>query len=87
MKSTPSNRAHRVAVSAFFFLFGFVFASWASRIPAIQQKLALSETELGLVLFSLPVGLLVSLPISAWVVAKKSSKTAARVAALVYACL
>ncbi|MDQ6814353.1 MAG: MFS transporter, partial [Bacteroidota bacterium] len=87
MSSTPSNRAHRVAVSAFFFLFGFLFASWASRIPAIQQKLALSETELGMVLFSLPVGLLVSLPISGWLVTKKGSKTVACFAAIFYALL
>jgi MFS family permease len=85
MTSTISNRAHRVAVSAFFFLFGFVFASWASRIPAIQQKLGLSETQLGFVLFSLPVGLLVSLPISGWFVAKKGSKKVACFAAICYA--
>ena len=87
MSSTPSHRAHRIAVSAFFFLFGFLFASWASRIPAIQQKLGLSETELGIVLFSLPVGLLVSLPISGWLVAKKGSKTVAGIAAICYACV
>ena len=84
MTATISNRAHRVAVSAFFFLFGFVFASWASRIPAIQQKLGLSETELGFVLFSLPVGLLVSLPLSGWFVAKKGSKKVACFAAICY---
>ncbi|GEO07509.1 MFS transporter [Segetibacter aerophilus] len=84
MTSITSNRTHRIAVSAFFFLFGFVFASWASRIPAIQFKLGLSETELGLVLFSLPVGLLVSLPISGWLVAKKGSKTVACIAAVIY---
>ena len=87
MTSLPSNRVHRVAVSAFFFLFGFLFASWASRIPAIQQKLGLSETELGLVLFSLPVGLLVSLPISGWLVAKNGSKMVAGFAAISYACV
>lgn len=87
MTSTPSNRAHRIAVSAFFFLFGFIFASWASRIPAIQQKLGLSETELGFVLFSLPAGLLVSLPISGWMVAKKGSKTVVIIAAVCYSCI
>lgn len=85
MTAINSNRIHRVAVSAFFFLFGFVFSSWASRIPAIQQKLGLSETELGFVLFSLPVGLLVSLPLSGWFVAKKGSKKVACVAAICYA--
>ncbi|MCW3106361.1 MAG: major facilitator family transporter [Segetibacter sp.] len=82
-----SNRSHRIAVSAFFFLFGFCFASWASRIPSIQQKLGLSETELGFVLFSLPAGLLISLPISGWLVAKKGSKIVACIAAIIYCCV
>lgn len=87
MITTPSNRSYRIAVSAFFFLFGFCFASWASRIPAIQQKLELSETDLGLVLFSLPIGLFVSLPLSGWLVSKKGSKTVACIAALFYGCV
>ncbi len=87
MSFAISNRAHRIAASAFFFLFGFCFASWASRIPAIQQKLGLSETQLGIVLFSLPVGLFVSLPLSGWLVAKKGSKFIACVAAVVYSCV
>lgn len=87
MTLKPSNRVHRVAVSAFFFLFGFIFASWASRIPTIQQKLQLSDTELGFVLFSLPVGLLVSLPISGWLVAKKGSRSITSAAAILYSCL
>lgn len=87
MTSTHSDRAHRIAVSAFFFLFGFCFASWASRIPAIQQKLDLSETELGLVLFSLPTGLFVSLPISGWLVAKKGSKAVVCFASICYGCI
>jgi MFS family permease len=87
MSSTHSNKSHRVAVSSFFFLFGFCFASWASRIPAIQQKLGLSETELGFVLFSLPAGLLVSLPLSGWLVAKKGSKLVVCLAAIIYSCI
>jgi MFS family permease len=79
-----SNKRHRIAVAAFFFLFGFCFASWASRIPAIQQKIGLTETELGMVLFSLPVGLFVSLPISGWLVAKKGSKLVVCTAAIIY---
>ena len=85
--TTPNNRAHRIAASAFFFLFGFCFASWASRIPAIQQKLNLTETELGLVLFSLPIGLFVSLPISGWLVSNKGSKTVICIASVFYACM
>jgi hypothetical protein len=52
-------------VGALFFLQGLSFASWASRIPSIQQTLGLSDTELGGVLLALPAGLMISLPIAA----------------------
>ncbi|WP_153797263.1 MFS transporter [Foetidibacter luteolus] len=81
-----SRRATRVAVSVFFFLAGFCFASWASRIPNIQQKLQLSEGGLGTVLLSLPVGLMVSLPFSGVLVSKFGSRKIVILAALLYAC-
>lgn len=84
---TYSNKAHRIAVAAFFFIFGFCFASWASRIPVIQQKLGLSEAQLGVVLFALPVGLFISLPVSGWLVSRKGSKKIVCIAASAYACL
>lgn len=87
MTSPISNRAHRIAVAAFFFILGFCFASWASRIPDIQQKLGLNETRLGMVLFALPVGLFVSLPISGWLVSRKGSKKVICFAALMYGCI
>jgi MFS family permease len=83
--SFPPRRAHRIAVSAFFFLAGLCFASWASRIPNIQLKLHLDNAALGAVLLGLPVGLMVSLPLAGWLVAKFGSKPIALVAALLYA--
>ena len=80
-------RPARIAVSAYFFSAGFCFASWASRIPDIQQKLSLNEAGLGMVLLSLPVGLMVSLPVSGFVVARYGSRYTAIIAALLYAML
>jgi MFS family permease len=72
--SYPHSRlVYRVAVSALFFLHGLCFSSWASRIPDIQQKLGLSESELGGILFAIPVGLMASLPLAGWLVAKVGS--------------
>ncbi len=84
---TPQNRIARIAVSSFFFLAGLCFSSWASRIPNIQQKLHLSNAALGGVLLGLPAGLLTSLPIAGWLVAKFSSKPVVITAALLYACI
>ena len=53
-------------MSIFFFIAGLTFATWASRIPDIQEKLHLSEAGLGSVLFALPVGLMASLLLTGW---------------------
>jgi MFS family permease len=77
-------RIHRIAVSVFFFIAGLTFASWASRIPDIKEKLHLSEAGLGSVLFALPVGLMCSLGLSGWLVNKFGSRRVVISAALVY---
>src|SRR5215211_885911 len=81
-----SRRVYRIAVSSLFFLSGLCFSSWASRIPTIQQKLALSNAGLGSVLFALPIGLMVSLPLAGWSVAKYGSRIIVICAGLLYAC-
>jgi MFS family permease len=79
-----SIRANRAAVSAYFFIVGLSFASWASRIPDIKSKLHLSNAGLGGILFALPVGSMVSLPLSGWLVAKFGSKKIVSIAAICY---
>ncbi|RZJ68664.1 MAG: MFS transporter [Flavobacterium sp.] len=71
---TYSARTYRITVSILFFMAGLCFSSWASRIATIQQKLGLSEAGLGAVLFALPVGLMLSLPLSGWAVTKIGSR-------------
>ncbi len=82
-----SNRTHRAAVALLFFLQGICFSSWASRIPTIQQNLHLSDAALGAVLFSLPVGSMISLPLAGWAVAKLGSKKVVLVALTIYSLL
>ncbi|HTB27140.1 MAG TPA: MFS transporter [Puia sp.] len=79
------RRLHRIAVSSFFFLAGICFASWASRIPDIQAKLQLNSAALGGILLCLPVGLLCSLPIAGFLVAKYGSRIMVILASVLYA--
>jgi MFS family permease len=81
---TRPKRAYRIAVSCLFFLQGISFASWASRIPSIQERLQLSEAALGGVLFALPVGSMMGLPLAGWLVQKYGSKRVAVNALLLY---
>jgi MFS family permease len=87
MNTVPviSKGAARLSIGAFFFLAGLCFASWASRIPDIKQHLHLSDAGLGGVLLALPVGLMVSLPFSGWLVHHFGSRKMVLLAAVLYA--
>ena len=78
------NRAYRIAVSVFFFIAGFVFASWASRIPDIKNALHLSDAGLGSVLLALPAGLITGLPLSGFLVSRYGSKKIMIAGAILY---
>src|ERR1700712_4200598 len=84
---TQSRLALRIAVGAMFFMAGLCFASWASRIPSIQQSLHLSDAGLGGVLLAIPTGLMCSLPFTGWIITKIGSRKLLIVAISLYACL
>ncbi|WP_285058174.1 MFS transporter [Pedobacter ginsengisoli] len=69
-----SNNKHRFFLSLFFFISGLSFATWASRIPTIKTAFGFNEAELGSVLLAMPVGSLIGLPISGWLVSKYNSR-------------
>lgn len=64
----------RIALSTCFFLSGFCFSSWASRIPTIKAIFNFSEADLGNLLLVMPIASLIGLPISGWMVSKFSSR-------------
>ena len=64
----------RVAVAAYYFVPGVVFASWASRIPDVKQMLHLSNGQLGTVLFAIPIGQLLMMAFSGILVSRFGSK-------------
>jgi MFS family permease len=53
---------------------GFAFASWASRIPQVRDRLQLSSADLGLVLLAIAVGSLIALPLAGLIVARLGSR-------------
>ncbi len=71
---SSSPRKARIAIAVFFFLSGFGFSTWASRIPSIQQHLQLNEAQLGAVLFVLPVGMMLTLPLTGYLLRRFSSR-------------
>lgn len=75
----------RIAVSLFYFCQGLAFASWASRIPVIKERLLLTEGELGTILLMLPVGQLVTMALSGKLVTTYGSARVLRIVAIIYA--
>lgn len=64
----------RVFLSLFFFLSGFCFSSWASRIPTIKTTFGYNDAELGTVLLFMPLSSLIGLPFSGWLVSRYDSR-------------
>ncbi|MGL5811534.1 MAG: MFS transporter [Nocardioides sp.] len=61
-------RAARNPVGWSFFLNGFLFAAWVSRIPAARTELSLSNSQLGFLLLAISVGSLLAMPATGGVV-------------------
>jgi MFS family permease len=64
----------RIASAIFFFISGFGYSSWASRIPTIKLQLHLNDAQLGAVLFAMPIGLMCTLPLTTMLLTRYSSR-------------
>ncbi len=84
LTSTRSPRTYRIATTLFFFISGFGYSTWASRIPAIQQQLHLSDADLGKLLLASPIGVLVTVPVTGKLLSKYSSKSITLFGAIFY---
>jgi MFS family permease len=76
----PSDRDRRAraATTLIFFMTGFVYAAWATRIPAIKADLDLSAGALGLAILGLEAGAIAGLPAGGALTARAGSRTALR---------
>ena len=82
---TLSKEKLRWITLIFFFLSGIITASWASRIPDVQNKFGLNDAQWGFILFALPLGLVIGLPISSWIVAKYSARKTMIISSILFA--
>ncbi len=78
-------RRKRVAVAAYYFVPGMVFASWASRIPDVKHLLHLGNGQLGSVLFAIPIGQVLMMTFSGILVSKFGSKKMLVLSEVLYA--
>ena len=73
-KIRNSPKGYRLATTVFFFVSGFGYSSWASRIPDIKAQLNLNEAQFGAVLFAFPIGLMLTMPFTGRLLNKYSSR-------------
>ncbi|TWJ01544.1 fucose permease [Mucilaginibacter frigoritolerans] len=71
---TRTPRQLRIGAAIFFFISGFGYSTWASRIPTIKQELHLNDAQLGTVLFALPIGLMLTMPLTGRLLSTYSSR-------------
>jgi MFS family permease len=72
--NTRTPRQLRIGAAIFFFISGFGYSTWASRIPTIKQELHLNDAQLGTVLFALPIGLMLTMPLTSRLLSTYSSR-------------
>lgn len=82
--SLRAPKAYRIGLSVFYFIQGLTFASWASRIPDIKNSLQLSEAALGGVLLTLPIGQIIGIFLSGFLVNRFGSKNVLTVSSVLY---
>ncbi|POH59431.1 MFS transporter [Arthrobacter glacialis] len=71
-------RSAAIATFAVFAINGFVFASWAARIPAVTRILDLTAGEMGMLLLTIAAGSVVALPLAGAVVARIGTASTVR---------
>jgi MFS family permease len=70
---TPASRA-RIATATYFFILGFMVASWVTHIPTIKIRLSITSGQLGIALFGIAIGSLLSMAIMGVLIARWGSR-------------
>jgi MFS family permease len=83
MKEISIKRLRR-ANAVYFFISGFGYSSWTSRIPGIKESLKLNDAHFGTLLFMMPVGLIVTMSFTGKLLDHYKSRTIMLIGALMY---
>jgi MFS family permease len=83
MKDVSLNRLRR-ANAVYFFISGFGYSSWTSRIPGIKESLKLNDAHFGTLLFMMPVGLILTMPFTGKLLDHFKSRTILLIGAMIY---
>lgn len=74
----------RIAVKTAFFINGFIFANWVSRLPRIQELYNADDGTIGFVLLASSIGAVGAMPFTGWVIIKNGSRRITLISAILY---
>jgi MFS family permease len=74
----------RIAVKTAFFINGFIFANWVSRLPRIQDLYNADDGTIGLVLLASSIGAVGAMPFTGWVIIKNGSRRITIISVILY---
>ncbi|MBO4256154.1 MFS transporter [Streptomyces griseorubiginosus] len=75
-------RRTQLAIAALFCFLGFQYATWASRIPALKERLDLSAGEVGLLLVVTGAGAVASFPLITYLMQRLGARSVALLSGL-----
>jgi MFS family permease len=78
---------NRLAVKIAFFINGFIFANWVSRLPRIQEQYHADNGTIGLVLLALSCGAVLAMPFTGWIIIKNGSRRITLFSLIMYCAL
>jgi MFS family permease len=83
MQEISPSRLRR-ANAVYFFISGFGYSSWTSRIPGIKESLKLNDAHFGTLLFMMPVGLILTMPFTGKLLDHFKSRSIMLIGAMIY---
>jgi MFS family permease len=75
---------NRIAVKVAFFLNGFIYANWVSRLPRIQEMYGADNGTIGMVLLAMSLGAVLAMPFTGWVIIRNGSRVITLIAVILY---
>jgi hypothetical protein len=84
--SDRRSRGAGVGAAAYFLLTGIIFATWASRVPAIKGGLDLGDGQFAVALLGLEAGAVLGLQLGDLIVPRVGSRRALTTSLVVFTC-
>jgi MFS family permease len=75
---------NRIAVKIAFFLNGFIYANWVSRLPRIQELYDADNGTIGIVLLAMSLGAVTAMPFTGWAIIKNGSRKITLISLIAY---